>query len=75
MPKLVCWQADSEADQRQCLLVLMGATPDGQKELITVVDGYRPNPRCSFWPAERRSFAAAALTKIGSLTNRSGMLF
>jgi transposase-like protein len=32
---------ENEADQRQCLLVLMGATPDGQKELITVVDGYR----------------------------------
>lgn len=29
-----------EAD-RQCLLVLMGATPDGTKELIAVRDGYR----------------------------------
>jgi transposase-like protein len=32
---------ENEADQRQCLLVLMGATPDGQKELVAVVDGYR----------------------------------
>jgi transposase-like protein len=32
---------ENEANQRQCLLVLMGATADGQKELITVVDGYR----------------------------------
>ena len=32
---------ENEANQRQCLLVLMGATPDGQKELIAVVDGYR----------------------------------
>jgi transposase-like protein len=32
---------EDEARQRQCLLVLMGASPDGQKELITVVDGYR----------------------------------
>ena len=32
---------ENEANQRQCLLVLMGATPDGLKELITVVDGYR----------------------------------
>jgi transposase-like protein len=32
---------ENEANQRQCLLVLMGATDDGQKELIAVVDGYR----------------------------------
>lgn len=31
-----------DADKaRQCILVLMGATPDGRKELIAVVDGYR----------------------------------
>ena len=28
-------------DDRQCLLVLMGATADGTKELITVIDGVR----------------------------------
>ena len=28
-------------NQRQCMLVLMGAMPDGRKELIAVVDGYR----------------------------------
>jgi putative transposase len=28
-------------DDRTCILVLMGATTDGQKELIAVVDGYR----------------------------------
>jgi transposase-like protein len=32
---------ENEANQRQCLLVLMGATADGQKELIAVIDGYR----------------------------------
>jgi transposase-like protein len=32
---------ENEANQRQCLLVLMGATVDGQKELVAVVDGYR----------------------------------
>ena len=26
---------------KKCLLVLMGATPDSQKELIAVLDGYR----------------------------------
>lgn len=28
-------------EDRQCILVLMGATPEGQKELIAVHDGYR----------------------------------
>jgi transposase-like protein len=28
-------------EDRQCILVLMGATSDGKKELIAVVDGYR----------------------------------
>jgi putative transposase len=28
-------------EDRQCILVLMGATADGQKELIAVTDGYR----------------------------------
>ena len=27
--------------RRQCMLVVMGATPDGRKELVAVVDGYR----------------------------------
>ncbi len=32
---------EDEANSKQCLLVLMGATADGVKELITVLDGYR----------------------------------
>jgi putative transposase len=32
---------EDEANQQQCMLVLMGATEDGKKELIAVVDGYR----------------------------------
>ncbi len=32
---------EDEANQKQCLLVLMGATAEGHKELIAVVDGYR----------------------------------
>ncbi len=30
-----------DANKKQCILVLMGATADGQKELIAVLDGYR----------------------------------
>ena len=34
-------------EDRQCLLVLMGATPEDKKELIAVVDGYRESEqRC-----------------------------
>lgn len=32
---------EDDANKKQCLLVLMGATPGGQKELIAVLDGYR----------------------------------
>jgi putative transposase len=32
---------DGESENRQCILVLMGATPEGKKELIAVQDGYR----------------------------------
>ncbi len=36
----VCFNVRLE-DQRRCILVLMGALPDGTKELIAVVDGER----------------------------------
>lgn len=32
---------EDDANKKQCFLVLMGATADGKKELIAVVDGYR----------------------------------
>jgi transposase-like protein len=32
---------EDEANSRQCILVLMGATASGKKELIAVADGYR----------------------------------
>jgi transposase-like protein len=32
---------EDDAGKRQCILVLMGATADGKKELIAVLDGYR----------------------------------
>ncbi len=28
-------------EERQCILLVMGATPEGQKELVAVQDGYR----------------------------------
>lgn len=32
---------EEAANQRQCILVLMGATTEGKKELIAITDGYR----------------------------------
>jgi len=32
---------EDDANKKQCMLVLMGATPEGKKELIAVLDGYR----------------------------------
>ncbi len=32
---------ESQGNQRQCILVLMGATADGKKELLAIIDGYR----------------------------------
>ena len=32
---------EDDANKKQCILVLMGATADGQKELLAVIDGYR----------------------------------
>lgn len=32
---------EDEGNRRQCMLVLMGATPEGKKELIALAEGYR----------------------------------
>ena len=32
---------EEDGNHRQCILVLMGATADGKKELIAIADGYR----------------------------------
>ena len=32
---------DGEGQNRQCILVIVGATPEGQKELVAIQDGYR----------------------------------
>ncbi|MEM7316348.1 MAG: transposase, partial [Planctomycetota bacterium] len=32
---------EDDANKKQCFLVLMGATAEGKKELIAIVDGYR----------------------------------
>ena len=49
-------------EERTCVLVLIGATEDGTKELLAVVDGYRenthPGVKClgssNAWVSQRR---------------------
>jgi len=55
-------------DDRQCILVLMGATADGQKEVIALSDGYRESEES--WKAllldcQARGLTTAPLVAIG----------
>jgi putative transposase len=55
-------------DDRQCILVLMGATADGQKEVIALSDGYRESEES--WKAllldcQARGLTTAPLLAIG----------
>ena len=55
-------------DERQCILVLMGATPDGRKELIAVADGYRESEqewRDLLLDVKRRGLDVAPKLAIG----------
>ncbi len=59
---------EDDANRRQCLLVLMGATPEGKKELIAVVDGYRESEQS--WTEllldlKQRGLAQAPLLAVG----------
>jgi putative transposase len=38
-------QGDLE-DAAQCLLVIIGATPEGKKELVGLIDGVRESRNC-----------------------------
>lgn len=59
---------EDDANRRQCLLVLMGATSQGKKELIAVVDGYRESEQS--WTEllldlKRRGLAQTPLLAVG----------
>ncbi len=59
---------EDEANRRQCLLVLMGATSEGKKELIAVVDGYRESEQS--WTEllldlQQRGLSEAPLLAVG----------
>jgi len=59
---------EDDANKKQCLLVLMGATPEGKKELIAVLDGYRESKQS--WmelllDLKQRGLAAAPKIAVG----------
>jgi len=59
-------------DDRQCILVLMGATADGKKELIALADGYRESEQS--WAALLLDCQARGLTSAPLLATGDGAL-
>ena len=59
-------------EDRQCILVLMGATADGQKELIALADGFRESEQS--WKALLLDCVARGMTVAPSLAVGDGAL-
>jgi transposase-like protein len=59
-------------EDRQCILVLMGATADGQKELIAVSDGYRESEQS--WKALLLDCQARGMMQAPTLAVGDGAL-
>jgi transposase-like protein len=64
--RYIYWWADgihtgvrAEDDARQCLLVIIGVTPDGKKELVTIGDGLRESSES--WREVLRNLKARGL--------------
>lgn len=59
---------EGDADRHQCILVIIGATADGRKELVAMADGYRESE--ASWVAvlqdlKRRGLAIAPKLAVG----------
>jgi len=63
---------EDEANRKQCILVVMGATADGTKELIGIVDGYRESE--ASWLELLRGLKARGLTVDPKLAVADGAL-
>jgi putative transposase len=63
---------EDERNQKQCLLVLMGATAEGRKELIAVVDGFRESKQS--WQELLLDLKQRGLTKPPKLAVGDGAL-
>ncbi len=63
---------EDPANARQCILVLMGATRDGRKELIAVTDGYRESEQS--WRELLLDVQARGLTVAPAVATGDGAL-
>jgi len=63
---------EDTANARQCILVLMGATIDGRKELIAVADGYRESEQS--WRELLLDVQARGLTTAPAVATGDGAL-
>ena len=59
-------------EERQCILVIMGATKDGHKELLAVVDGYRESTQS--WREVLLDLKARGLKAAPKLATADGAL-
>ncbi len=59
-------------DERSCILVVMGATAEGRKELLAVQDGYRESKLS--WIGVLRDLKARGLKSVPSLATGDGAL-
>lgn len=63
---------EGPGNDKQCILVLMGATPDGRKELIAITDGYRES--ADSWRELLLSVKQRGLTRAPRLATGDGAL-
>ena len=63
---------EDTANARQCILVLMGATADGRKELIAISDGYRESEQS--WRELLLDVQARGLTAAPAVATGDGAL-
>lgn len=63
---------EDESNRKQCILVMMGATTDGKKELIAVLDGYRESEQS--WLELLRDVQRRGLTEPPKLAVADGAL-
>ena len=63
---------EDPGNARQCILVLMGATPDGKKELVAIADGYRESEQS--WRELLLDLKSRGLTVAPELATGDGAL-
>jgi transposase-like protein len=63
---------EDEANRKQCILVLMGATAEGEKELIGIADGYRESEQS--WAELLGGLKSRGLTLAPKLAVADGAL-